>query len=186
MGMSIRIEGSTVTTPDTLSRKVVLRTSRETLLLVAGACGLTFAIAYAVHSRPLQTIAAPQPTEQQAWAGQLADIGTSTPAKRVTEPLTSASLTVPKSQLALPAAAKVSVVKPRSCENGSSCAPKATAASLASTRPAAAGTAILPPNRKIEETGVMARLNPLNHVPDVVRKPFVVAGEAVSGWLKRF
>ena len=92
------------------SKSIVIRTSRETLGLVAAATAMTFAISYAVHSKHDAQVAAQasiqvalvaeDATPQEDWAGHLAEV-TPAAAPTPTEPMTSASLTVPKAQLAL-------------------------------------------------------------------------------------
>ncbi|MCX8254425.1 MAG: hypothetical protein OTI36_10630, partial [Beijerinckiaceae bacterium] len=114
------------------SKSIVIRTSRETLGLVAAATAMTFAMSYAVHSKHDAQVAAQassqvalvaeDATPQEDWAGHLAEV---TPAAAPTpaEPMTSASLTVPKAQLALPSAMGPKVTpKPRPCVEPQPCA----------------------------------------------------------------
>ena len=179
------------------SRKIVIRTSRDTLGLLAAATAMTFALSYAVHSKHDPLVAAPAPVAQDAsprqdWAGGLAEL---TPAVAPTpaEPMTSASLTVPKSQLALPTVPKP-VAKPRPCLDPQ-CAAKAASASASSASASSAMASSATPHHlaatqdrhQHDSKGMIGMLNPLNHLPDmsVVARPFTYAGGAVTGWFKR-
>ena len=168
-------------------KKVVIRTSRETLGLVVAATAMTFALSYAVHSKhdAPAPVAAPATQEaalpRQDWAGHLAEVSPAV-APAPSEPMTSASLTVPKAQLALPAVPKL-VAKPRPCPE-SPCAVKAAPSAAAGKRQvAAAGEQ----PRHEPKKSLIGMLNPLNHLPDMsaVGRPFTYAGGAVTGWFKR-
>ncbi len=156
------------------SKTFIIKANRDTIGLVAAACAVTFALAYAVHSRPLP--ATPVHQQQQGWTGDLADLGTRDAASP--EPLRSADLVVPQAQLALPAMPAKPIAR-KGCDEPCLKAP-------------------LPPRRETVRAGtpireaahkdapLLSRLNPLNHVPDVVTRPFTYAGDMVSGWIKRF
>ena len=88
-------------------RPIVLKASRDTLLLLAAAGAMTLAIAYSVHNHPLSDGPGTEQVADGEWTGQLADLSpnqAATPAPA--EPLTSDALTVPKAAMALPAAPK--------------------------------------------------------------------------------
>lgn len=176
------------------SKSIVIRTSRETLGLVAAATAMTFAMSYAVHSKHDAQVAAQassqvalvaeDATPQEDWAGHLAEV---TPAAAPTpaEPMTSASLTVPKAQLALPSAMGPKVTpKPRPCVEPQPCALKALAATSTPVRRQAAAAAA---EKQHPHRSLVGMLNPLNHLPDMsmVSRPFTYAGGAVSSWFKR-
>ena len=178
------------------SKPIVIRTSRETLGLVVAASAVACALAGAVHSKhdtqtaaaaPVQQVAsvAQDASPQEVWAGHLAEL---TPAAAPTpaEPMTSASLTVPKAQLALPLPmVPKSPAKPRPCVEPQPCALKALAAS---PQAAARRQAIAAEKAQAREhRSLIGMLNPLNHLPDMatVSRPFTYAGGAVSGWFKR-
>ncbi len=174
------------------SRTVVFRASRDTLGLVVVAATMTFALAYAVHSRhdpqaPASTLPAqaqlptPSAQAQQPWAGHLAEVVPSA-AIIPSEPMTSASLVVPKSQLALPAAP--AKLKPRGCAEPP-CQAKAPLPPTRQQQTADAGK--IEPAREPKKT-LLGTLNPLNHLPEMsaVGRPFAYAGNAVSSWIKRF
>ena len=174
-----------------VSRTVVLKAKRETVLLVCAATSLTFALAYAIHSKPE---ADPHPaTEQvlqkpvgQVWAGQLASLAPDGVAPSAAEPMSSASLVVPKSQLSLPSVVVVrSPVRPRTCEE-TPCATKAPLP-VRPLRNQAAAAQPTDPVRQANRPGLMATLNPLNHLPDAttLRRPFSYASDTVSGWFHR-
>lgn len=166
-------------------RPIVLKASRDTLVLLAGATALTLAIGYSVHSRPTPdpAVTTVEQTAAGEWAGQLAGLP---PAAKPnpSEPLSSAALTVPKAAMALPAPpraappAAATAVKPRLCD-GTACPPAKLAAAPAAAvrRPAPA---------PVREASLMERLNPLNHLPDMVKRPFASAGDTIAGWAKRF
>ena len=179
------------------SKTIVIRTSRDTLGLVVAATAMTFAMAYAVHSKheaeaaaqaPAQpiTLVAQDASPQEVWAGHLAEL---TPAAAPTpsEPMTSASLTVPKAQLALPMVPKT-LPKPRPCIEPQPCALKtlAAASSPALTHHQVATPAEKAPAARANHS-LVGMLNPLNHLPDMstVGRPFTYAGGAVAGWFKR-
>jgi hypothetical protein len=172
---------------------IVLKTRRDTLALVVAATAVTFALASTVHSRhPVLGSAPPE-----RWTGELADVA---PAVRATnetrEILTSASLVVPKADLSLPSVPVRALVRLRGCD-GSICAPRTTVPTpvprpvLEASNPPAAAPPDLPapmtPMHRAKTT-FLARLNPMRHMPDLstFRRPFTVAGNAVSGWFGRF
>ena len=100
-------------------RPIVLKASRDTLVLLAAASAVTLAIGSSVRSHS----AAPQdPHAQQVvageWAGQLAELSPDqTTAPTPVEPLTSDALTVPKAAMALPLAPRPALpAKPRACD----------------------------------------------------------------------
>ena len=169
-------------------KKVVIRTSRDTLGLVVAASAMTFALSYAVHSKhdAPSPVSAPQVQEattqpQEDWAGHLADLSAA-PAPAPIEPMTSASLTVPKSQLALPTAPKLVAKPPRPCAEAP-CAVKTAAVAAAKHQVATAGDS----PRREQQRSLIGMLNPLNHLPDMsaVGRPFTYAGGTVAGWFKR-
>ena len=184
------------------SRTIVIRASRDTLSLVAAAATLTFALAYVVHSKhdaqlpvaapaalqqpgqPLQTqLQQAQQKPQQDWAGHLAELVPPTDTMP-SEPMSSASLVVPKSQLALPALpGKPAAKTTRPCLD-QPCAAKAPLPPLR-RQPADVRKADAPPAPR---KNLLGMLNPLTHLPDVsvIGRPFVYAGGAVTGWFKRF
>ena len=173
-------------------RRVVIRANRETLALVFGACTATFAIAYGLHGKPAETqvpAAVASANPQQDWTGHLADVPpNATTTAPASEPLSSDSLTVPKAQLALPG--MPAKPKARPCDGGPTPCPAAkVAAPVPPVRKQVAATTPSPAQARAEkEHGLMATLNPLNHLPDMatVKRPFAYAGDTVSGWFKRF
>ena len=183
-------------------RSIVLKANRDTLVLIAAASAMTLAIAYSVHTRPapatLQRQTGGTTTEQAAageWAGQLADLSPSqvastTPAER----LSTAALTVDKAAMALPAAprpAAVLLAKPRICD-GAPCPPPAKAAVAGTAAPALGAAAATPPRHPsagappAREASLVEKLNPLNHLPEMVKRPFASAGDTIAGWIRRF
>ena len=155
------------------SRTIVIKANRETIGLVLAASAMTFAIAYSVHSKP--TPVATQ-AQQQDWAGDLAELAPQKLAS--TESMSSADLVVPNAQLALPSVPVKQATK-RGCDEPCLKVPvpprRETAREV---------SPILAPRTK--EPSLLTRLNPLNHVPKVVKQPFNYAGDMVSGWIKRF
>lgn len=171
-------------------RPIVLKTSRDTLMLLGAASALTFGIAYSVHSHPAP-VASERPASVGAsgqWAGQLAELSPNQAAAPAsTEPLSSAALTVPKAAMALPVAPRsvASPAKPRTCDGGP-CPPQAKAStspvSAASTRRTVSATT----STRVREASLVERLNPFTHLPDAVRRPIASAGDTIAGWVKRF
>lgn len=168
-------------------RPVVLKASRDTLMLLAAAGAATLALAYSVHNRPAPDAPQGQTTEQAAageWAGQLAELSpTQAVAPEPAEPLSSAALTVPSAAMALPAPPKTAA-KTRSCE-GAACAIAKPAAVPMPARRAQASAAPASP-KPVREASLLARLNPLNRLPDMVKRPFASAGNTIAGWVSRF
>ena len=168
-------------------RVVVLRASRDTLVLIACTVGVTLALSHAVRHRP-----APAPeAQQQVWAGQLA--GVSPDAGGKAEPMTSESMVVPKATLALPIPPKTGG-KTQPCD-APPCQIKAavpvppTRQKLAMADPAPAQPArpadATQPKDHDKRFG-LSDLNPMRHLPDAVRKPFNYAGTKISGWIDWF
>ena len=174
--------------PAPYARQIVIRARFETIVLVVATTAMTLALSGVVHSRRLaDRDNAPQPVAvaDQTWAGDLADVSSPSPPNSI-EPLTSASLVVPKSVLALPSVIVRPLVKLRGCE-GSVCAAKVVP--TPARRPAADVAALsrrAGPQR--EKPTLIARLNPLRHLPDMrtIGRPFAYAGNAVSGWFSSF
>ena len=168
-------------------RPIVLKASRDTLVLLAAVGAMTLAIAYSVHNHPA---AGGPSTEQVAvgeWAGQLADLSPSpVAAPAPSEPLSSDALTLPKTAMALPAIPKaVTSTKPRICD-GVSCPTIAkTIAGNAAVAPPRRIAAAAPPAR-LREASLVEKLNPLNHLPAAVTRPFASASDTIVGWVKRF
>jgi hypothetical protein len=191
-------------------RLFVVRARRDTLVLVATATLVTFALASAIHSRPpvasaLPSAAAPASVVpvHQSWAGDLDDRAVDAAAPAAARaPLTSASLVVPASDLALPKVSVRPLVRLNGCA-GAPCPPLRNQATL--RRPGRAmvvarapfdersfrsdpfleGRAA-PPRRQRHD--LIARLNPFNHLPDVrhFARPFTYAGDAVGSWFRSF
>lgn len=162
-------------------RRIVLRANRETLVLVAAACGATFTLSYAIHIRPSETAAVESVAPQREWAGHLAEILPDQSQRTSTEPMTSASLVVPKSALAWPTVQARS--RFRTCEGGATCNGKVTAP-VPHARPSRVEVA----TEDTSERSLVGRLNPLNHLPNMsaLSRPFAYAGNAISGWIDRF
>jgi hypothetical protein len=153
------------------SKSVVIRANRETIGLVAAACAVAFALADAVHSRPAPTASGQQ--HQQDWTGDLAEL--EAPETKSQEPLRSADLVVPQADLALPTMPAKPVAR-KGCDEPCVKAP------LPPRRAAATATRVAAK----KDAGFLDNLNPLNHVPDMVSRPFNYAGNVVSGWIKQF
>lgn len=164
--------------PSDLTRTIVLKMRRDTVVLLVAVTATTVALSSAIHSRPARQTA----VSQQHWTGQLADVAPAEAPRADVEHLTSASLVVPTSELALPQVPVRALVRLRGCD-GQICAPRVpTPVRRPETASAhRAGPRHAPPS-------LMSRLNPLNHLPDVTRisRPFAVAGDTVSGWFRRF
>ncbi len=154
-----------------------MKANRETIVLIAVACAMTFAL-----SRHAGTpeVAAEKPAAavvpDQVWTGRLAEVA---PAASVPprEPMSSASLVVPKSALALPATPRKTPVK--------------VAVPVPPTRTQMAGNtqaASVEPDRSSHEDGLLHSINPMNHLPDMssVGRPLAYAGETVAGWFRHF
>ncbi len=176
-------------------RSIILKANRDTLVLIAAAGAMTLAIANSVHTRPapatLQGQTGGTTTEQAAageWAGQLADLTPNQVASTApAEPLSTAALTLDKAAMALPASPRPAPAlpsKPRICD-GAPCPPpvKAAAAGTAAAAPPRHPPAVTPPAR---EASLVEKLNPLNHLPEMVKRPFASAGDTIAGWVKRF
>ena len=176
------------------SKTVVIRTRRDTLGLVVAASALTFALAFSVHTKrdrlplpPAQEtqlqLAPPTAPEQQDWAGHLAELKSEVPTAP-SEPLSSAALVVPKSQLALPPAPRAAR-STRACADGP-CSTIARTPTAPTRRPMVAADAKGDQPTKPKKS-LLGMLNPLNHLPDVsvVSRPFTYAGGTVAGWFKR-
>lgn len=167
----------------------MIKARRETIGLVAAASAMTFALAYAVHSKQAQVPSAPTARlQQQDWMGHLAEVAPRTETAPP-EPMSSAALVVPKSQLALPSTPTRPPAKPRPCEDRP-CAAKANAQATAARRQiAAAESASTGKSERDRESGksLLGTLNPLNHLPDMsmIGRPFAYAGNTVSGWFRR-
>ena len=181
-----------MTYPEHARRTVVIKASRDTLLLVACAVSATLALSYAVHTRPAAITVAEVATPQQVWVGALSDVTTQTKPVQPTETLTSASLVVPPAALSLPKEpSRTMPQKPRACDLAP-CSTKATASlplppvrqKPASIESVSVQTTPAPTPAK-DDGSLAGRLNPFNHLPDAVRHPFDYAGSAVSGWIKR-
>lgn len=173
------------------SRTIVIRAHRETVGLIVAASALTFALASAIHSRQPPAPSAPTAVQRQPqdWTGHLADVAPRTETVPA-EPLSSAALVVPKSQLALPTTPASPLVRSRNCVD-TSCATKANGrVPLARRQIAAAVSAATEKSDRAptEKKSALAALNPLNHLPDMsaIGRPFTYAGGTISGWIKRF
>ena len=162
-----------------------MKANRETIVLVAAACAMTFVLAHhagtqqapVAEAQTAQVASAAPASPHQVWTGDLAQVAPATVATPV-EPMSSASLVVPKSALALPgmpkkAATKVIVppVPPARTQVASNTLPTTNRASDAP-----------------RDDGLLHTLNPMNHLPDLstVRRPFAYAGETISGWMRQF
>ena len=181
-----------MTYPSNARRTVVIKASRDTLLLVASAVSATLAISYAVHNRPApMAVAGPVPVQRE-WAGTLADVASQPPSAQPPETLTSASLVVPSAALSLPKdPSRPASLKARACDPA--CLAK-TGTPLpvppARQKPAVVETVSVqtppPAPTPTKDSGsLVGRLNPFNHLPDSVRHPFDYAGSTVTGWIKR-
>ena len=178
-----------MTDPDNARRTVVIKASRDTLLLIACAVSATLAISYAVHTRPASVSVAEVAPPQQEWAGTLADVTTQSKSVQPAETMTSASLVVPPAALSLPKEpSRAAPQKPRACDPAPCVVKPGAQLPLPPVRqkPAAVETAaVQTPVPAKDEASLVGRLNPLNHLPDAVRHPFDYAGNTVSGWMKR-
>ena len=170
-------------------RPFVLKTSRDTLMLLAAAGAMTLALAYSVHNRPAPDASQGQTTDQAAageWAGQLAEL---TPNQAIAsapaETLSSAALTIPSAAMALPVAPKSAVAKPRPCE-GTACPTVAKLATVPVPARRAVASAAPASSKPVREASLLTRLNPLNRLPDMVKRPFASAGDTIAGWVSRF
>ncbi len=198
-------------TPAKAPRSVVIRASRETIALALAACAVTFALAYAVHSksdvtkldvaksdvgpvtqatssiRAVPAKGSPiEGAQTREWTGHLADIG---PPAAVApgEPMTSASLVVSPSQLA-PVTAPTRPTARRVCE-GASCTARTSAPSpMPPSRPSQDGPDPAPVavGAASPARNWPASINPLNHLPDAtaLKQPFTYVGDKVAGWFK--
>lgn len=167
-------------------RFVTLKADRDTLWLLVAASGMTLALAYAVHNRPAAAVASMEQVAIERWAGELASPQPSGAASPATpEPLSSAALVVPKAAMVLPAVPAITVApfpaRLRPCERAPCGAPVKVAAAV----PAPAQRAATP-SRPTREASLADTLNPLNHIPDLVKRPFVTAGDTIAGWVRRF
>lgn len=181
--------GQAMAYPAPSTKTFVLRARRETVTLVATVTAATFALSFAIHShRPANRPDAPP---LQAWTGELADIKATEFVPSDAAPITSASLVVPKSQFALPDSRVRALVRLHGCD-GSLCTSRTAATPPPPRRPVVSGIEITAqafrPVTHREKPSLIARLNPLNHLPDAstLKRPFVVAGDTVTGWFKRF
>lgn len=181
--------GQAMAYPAPSTKTFVLKARRETVTLVAAATAATFALSYAIHShRPASRSDTPP---IQAWTGELADVKATEFVPADTAPITSASLVVPKSQFALPDSRVRALVRLHGCD-GSLCTSRTAAAPSPPRRPAVSGIEVtaqtIRPVSRREKPSLIARLNPLNHLPDAstLKRPFAVAGDTVTGWFKRF
>lgn len=168
-------------------RPIVLKASRDTVVLLAAVGAMTLALAYSVHNRPAP--APPAQTTAGEWAGQLAELPSpQAAAPAPAEPLSSDALTVPKAAMALPVPprtpAAVVAAKPRACD-GAPC-PALPAAKTAAALPAAPSRRPAAPPAPLREATLVETLNPLNHLPAVVTRPFASAGDTIAAWVKRF
>ena len=166
-------------------RTIVLKADRDTLMLLAAASGLALAIGYSVHSHPAPQDQG-QAIEQAAgeWAGRLAELPPPAAINPAVEPLSSDALTVPKAAMALPVAPRPAAsAKLRICD-GALCPAAAKVATNAAPAPIRRPAA--PRAHPLREASLMDRLNPLNHLPEVVTRPFASAGDTITSWVKRF
>ena len=170
-------------------RPVVFKANRDTLVLLAAATAMTLALGYSVHNHPPveSRDRAAEPPAVGEWAGELADLSPSqTTVAAPAEPLSSDALTLPKAAMALPVAPRPPApAKPRSCD-GVPCPSPAKVAAVSSTTPPARQPAPAVHPAQVREATLVERLNPLNHLPEVVTRPFAVAGDTIVGWVKRF
>ena len=174
-----------------ISRSTVVRTSRETVALAAAAGAVALALAYAHHAR-IAAEPAPQPRQTSAkeWVGHLPSVAPSPPAAAAPEPMTSASLVVAPSQIPQVIVPSRQPAKARGCD-----APPCPLRSVASTgvaptppvRPPVVAAAPFPGAPSSPKPTLVARLNPLNHLPDVdaLARPFTYVGDKMSGWFHR-
>lgn len=170
-------------------RHIVLKARLETVLIAIVAGGLVLGVAYTGRSRspePVQSDPGAAEPGKPDWTGKLADLGPDQTPKM--QPLTSASLVVPKSTLALPAKTKAAAKStPKPCADEACDAAKATAPTVAGReKDKVVASANREPAAKAPSGDLLKRLNPLNHIPDAVRRPFALAGDTVSGWIKHF
>lgn len=162
-----------------------MRASRETIVLIAVAGAMTFVLARhagtvapsAAESRTAQAPSAAPAEPRKVWTGELAQVTPATVATPV-EPMSSASLVVPKSALALPAT-------PRKA------ATKVAVTPAPPVRVQVASNTLVVASRATEaprDSSLLHALNPMNHLPDLstIRRPFASAGETISGWMRHF
>ena len=180
------------------SRPVTLRARRDTIVLVAAAAAITGALASGIHAHQTGT-----GIPSLGWTGELSDVQPeSVPASKPA--ITSASLVVAPAELALPKVA-ATAAHPRSkiCD-GASCPTKAAGSLAGPRRPSSAASGVAsrpsmsaeavefvprpPADVGAKHPSLMARLNPLRHLPDVstVRRPLTAANETIFGWFKGF
>ena len=177
-----------MTYPENARRTVVIKASRDTLLLVACAVAATLALSYAVHTRPAPVPVAEVAPVKQQWTGSLADV-TSPRTSVPSETMTSASLVVPTSALSLPKEPpRTAPQKTKACDSTLCVAASVVQPPLPLARQRLVvvdNVGVQPAMPVRDKDGFGGRLNPLNHLPDAVRHPFDYAGSTVTGWIKR-
>lgn len=88
--------------------------------------------------------------------------------------------------MALPVAPKtLPSIKPRTCDGGSCPTSAKVTAASATAAPPRRIAAAAPPVRQ-REASLVEKLNPLNHLPAAVTRPFASASDTIVGWVKRF
>ncbi len=183
-----------MTHPPPPRRVVTIKANRETLLLVASAVAMAFALSYAVRQRPAVPTLAAAP--QHVWVGQLPEIAPVNTVAQPAEPITSASLVVSPAALTSPtppSSRPAIAPKPRSCDT-TPC-PQASKPPSLPQLPAPtakqSGTQVSDSRPVPSRTGhddkpsLMGKLNPLNHIPDAMRQSIDYAGDTLSSWMKR-
>ncbi len=137
------------------------------------------------------------------WFGEL--VGNTAGDGPAVAPLSSSSLVVPSTELALPPIVKTPLQVKRSCDSADSGCALRPLPVVAPAKRLALADAVhpLPPRRPTEPAKEAAMpaavigapnasekkfsLNPLDHLPDTAAlgRPFVAAGSTISGWVKR-
>ena len=165
---------------------------RESIGLVAAA-----AVAISAFGLAGRHEARPTSPDKQDWVGHLPAVSTAGVAP--IEPMSSSSLVIPKSALALPPSEPKPIVRARSsCDSADRlCVVRVAPGPAKRSGTVADSRDVVLPSAKIplpSKTAGLAQtpaskgfsLNPLNHVPDMatVTKPFSAAAQAVGGWIK--
>ena len=139
-----------------------------------------------------------QASPAQGWVGELAVTAASGSSEA--KPLSSSSLVIPSTELALPAVAKAPLQVKNACDSADDrCAVRPLAVVAPSRRQASAtdGQARPVAVKRAPEVQTVSlasppaekkfSLNPLDHLPDAATlgRPFEAAGSMVSGWVRR-
>lgn len=151
---------------------------RDTLVLLAVAMAIPLAVSHHLHRRDAEGAGA-MVQEHPTWAGRIADLTPSDVAKSG-DAITSASLVVPTSALALPQNA-VRAQKTRPCLGDMPCA-KPVALPRQRTVAIAQGAQSV---RHGGDTDILRKLNPLAHLPEPIRHPFDSARAVLTGWFRQ-